>query len=137
MVTLIYKGTGGQAYAFVTASGLFCVAGVDPPGTTEYGSMGCGSASDAATYGGSWSRGGIGPRHSNTIVLLVPNGVKLAYVHTGPASRVILLVAHNVASWTAVTPLTASFNNTAGHTITGPTIRYAPQRLPTHAAAPA
>jgi hypothetical protein len=126
VVTLIYNGPGGQVYAWVAPQWQFCMLEVDPPGTTGGGGGGCGHLGYTAREGTASLRNGIGPQHTNTVVLLVPNGVRHATVRAG--TRTLSIPVHNnVAAYTSTASLTASFRAPDGRLITEPTISHMPQ----------
>ena len=117
IVTLVAYTEGIQVYSFVAPNGDLCNIGLNPPGTTDGGGGGCSHASDAEVYGSTYAREAIDSNRTNTIIKIVPNGVKAVTFTTQGGGSVSVPVVNNVASYSSTEPFTASFTSPKSHEV--------------------
>lgn len=116
VVTLVADTDGIQVYSFVAPNGDLCTIGINPPGTTEWGGGGCSHAGDAEADGSIYERPALESNKNNTIVKIVPNGVK-AVTFTIHGQNVSVPVVNNVATYSSTEPFTVSFTSPKSHEV--------------------
>lgn len=124
VVTLVANTDGIHVYSFVAPNGDLCTVGINPPGTTEWGGGGCSHAGDAEADGSIYERQALESNRTNTIIKLVPNGVK-DVIFTIHGQNVSVPVVNNVATYSSTEPFTVSFTSPKSHEVVSDNIEAA------------